>query len=178
MNGFAASRPAATVSSVGGTAPLPESAISRSVLGVDSASTIMIATSPSSSTRPATTMSKVASSSCEWVGKPTHWPRIRATRTPPIGPENGRPASCVDIDAALMATTSYRWSGCSDMIVSTIWTSLRRPCTNDGRSGRSIRRQVRMASSEGRPSRRKNEPGIRPAAYIFSSTSTVSGKKS
>ena len=30
----------------------------------------------------------------------------------------------------------------------------------------------------GRPSRRKNEPGIRPAAYIRSSTSTVSGKKS
>ena len=38
------------------------------VLGVDSASTIMIATSPSSSTRPATTMSKVASSSWVWVG--------------------------------------------------------------------------------------------------------------
>ncbi|GAB3972428.1 hypothetical protein GCM10027615_33430 [Plantactinospora veratri] len=47
-----------------------------------------------------------------------------------------------------------------------------------GRSGRSISRQVRMASSLGRPSRRKNEPGIRPAAYIRSSTSTVSGKKS
>ncbi len=35
-----------------------------------------------------------------------------------------------------------------------------------------------MASVEGRPSRRKNEPGMRPAAYIRSSTSTVSGKKS
>ena len=35
-----------------------------------------------------------------------------------------------------------------------------------------------MASSDGRPSRRKNEPGILPAAYIRSSTSTVSGKKS
>ncbi len=64
------------------------------------------------------------------------------------------------------------------MIVSTTCTSLRRPLTNDGRSGRSIRRQVRIASSDGRPSRRKNEPGIRPAAYIRSSTSTVSGKKS
>jgi hypothetical protein len=39
-------------------------------------------------------------------------------------------------------------------------------------------RQVRTASSDGRPSRRKNEPGMRPAAYILSSTSTVSGKKS
>ena len=35
-----------------------------------------------------------------------------------------------------------------------------------------------MAPSLGRPSRRKNEPGMRPAAYIRSSTSTVSGKKS
>lgn len=35
-----------------------------------------------------------------------------------------------------------------------------------------------MASVVGRPSRRKNEPGMRPAAYIRSSTSTVSGKKS
>ena len=35
-----------------------------------------------------------------------------------------------------------------------------------------------MAWSAGRPSRRKNEPGILPAAYSRSSTSTVSGKKS
>ena len=60
----------------------------------------------------------------------------------------------------------------------TTWTSLRRPLAKVGRSGRSIRRQVRIASSDGRPSRRKNEPGMRPAAYIRSSTSTVSGKKS
>ena len=60
----------------------------------------------------------------------------------------------------------------------TTWTSLRRPFTKVGRSGRSISRQVRMASVEGRPSRRKNEPGMRPAAYIRSSTSIVSGKKS
>src|ERR671913_1982225 len=64
------------------------------------------------------------------------------------------------------------------MTVMTTWTSLRRPLAKVGRSGRSIRRQVRIASSEGRPSRRKNEPGMRPAAYIRSSTSTVSGKKS
>jgi hypothetical protein len=35
-----------------------------------------------------------------------------------------------------------------------------------------------MASSPGRPSLRKNEPGICPTAYIRSSTSMVSGKKS
>ena len=60
----------------------------------------------------------------------------------------------------------------------TTWTSLRRPFLKVGRSGRSMRRQVRMASSPGRPSDRKNEPGILPAAYIRSSTSMVSGKKS
>ena len=64
------------------------------------------------------------------------------------------------------------------MTVTTTWISLRRPSTNDGRSGRSISRQVRIASVDGRPSRRKNEPGMRPAAYIRSSTSIVSGKKS
>ena len=37
---------------------------------------------------------------------------------------------------------------------------------------------MRTASSVGRPSRRKNEPGILPAAYARSSTSTVRGKKS
>ena len=68
--------------------------------------------------------------------------------------------------------------GLSAMTVMTTWTSLRRPFLKVGRSGRSMRRQVRMASSDGRPSRRKNEPGIRPRAYMRSSTSTVRGKKS
>ena len=35
-----------------------------------------------------------------------------------------------------------------------------------------------MAASLGRPSRLKNDPGIFPRAYIFSSTSIVNGKKS
>src|SRR3546814_8858900 len=64
------------------------------------------------------------------------------------------------------------------MIVETIWVSLRYPAGKLGRSGRSVSRQVRMARSVGRPSRRKNEPGMRPAAYMRSSTSTVRGKKS
>ena len=142
-----------------------------------SASTIMIATS-SPTTRPATTMSKTAVSSCSWVGKATHWSSMSATRVAPIGPLNGSPASWVDADAALMATTSYKSLGCNAITVMTTCTSLRRPFANDGRSGRSVSRQVRIASSLGRPSRRKNEPGMRPAAYIRSSTSMVSGKKS
>ena len=64
------------------------------------------------------------------------------------------------------------------MTVTTTWTSLRRPFLKVGRSGRSINRQVRIASSVGRPSRRKNDPGMRPTEYMRSSTSTVSGKKS
>jgi hypothetical protein len=47
-----------------------------------------------------------------------------------------------------------------------------------GRIGRSVRRAVRIAVSDGRPSRRKKLPGIFPAAYMRSSTSIVSGKKS
>ena len=64
MNGFAASRPEATTSSVGAWAP---SATSVIVSVVASASTIMIATSavsPEPTTRPATTMSNTARSSC------------------------------------------------------------------------------------------------------------------
>ncbi len=123
-------------------------------------------------------MSNVARARSSYRGKATHWPSMSAMRTPATGPENGRPEICVEIDAALIARTSYASSGCSDSTVMTTWTSLRRPLTNSGRSGRSIRRHARIASVEGRPSRRKNEPGILPTAYCRSSTSTVRGKKS
>ena len=96
MNGLAASRPAATMSSVGAVLP---SATRSSVCSVDSASTIAMAISPVVVTRPATTMSKVASSSWLTSGKPTQRSPIRATRTPPTGPLNGSPASWVDSDA-------------------------------------------------------------------------------
>ena len=59
-----------------------------------------------------------------------------------------------------------------------ICTSLRKSCGKSGRNGRSVKRQVSIAPSLARPSRLKNEPGIRPAAYSFSSKSTLSGKKS
>ena len=103
MKGLAASRPPATTSSVGACAP---ECTRFQVCSVDSASTIMMATSPVSVTRPATTMSKTAFSSWLWVGKATHWPSISATRVAPTGPENGRPEIWVDSDAALMASTS------------------------------------------------------------------------
>ncbi len=57
-------------------------------------------------------------------------------------------------------------------------TSLRKPSGNIGLKGRSISLHVKIADSEARPSRRKKDPGILPAAYILSSISTVNGKKS
>ncbi|CKR13970.1 Uncharacterised protein [Mycobacterium tuberculosis] len=51
-------------------------------------------------------MSNTARSIWSTVGKPTQVPSMSATRTPPMGPENGRPPSWVDADAALIANTS------------------------------------------------------------------------
>src|SRR5687768_16529185 len=95
-----------------------------------------------------------------------------------MGPSNGMPLSMSAALAALMQRTSWGFSWSAPRTVPTMWTSLRKPSGNDGRNGRSISRQVRMAWSGARPSRRKNEPGIFPAAYMRSSMSTVSGKKS
>ena len=64
------------------------------------------------------------------------------------------------------------------MGIDTSWVSRVQPLGKSGRSGRSIMRAVRVAFSPARPSRRKKLPGILPAAYMRSSTSTVSGRKS
>ena len=103
MNGFDASRPWATTSSLGFTAP---ARIFSKAVSVASASTIMIATSPASVTRPATVRSKTACSSCSTFGNATHWPSMSARRTPAIGPENGTPESWLEADAALIARAS------------------------------------------------------------------------
>ena len=49
---------------------------------------------------------------------------------------------------------------------------------NDGLKGLSINLQAKIAFSVALPSLLKKPPGILPAAYILSSTSTVKGKKS
>ena len=85
-------------------------------------------------------------------------------RTAPIGPWKGRPDSISAAEAALIATMSCGLDMSAPSTVPMIWVSLRYPSANDGRSGRSINRQVRMASSDGRPSRRNTEPGMMPAA--------------
>ena len=77
-----------------------------------------------------------------------------------------------------MAGMSGVTSCSTDSTVATTCTSLRMPLLNSGRSGRSIRREVSVAFSDGRPSRLMKPPGSLPTAYIFSSKSTLSGKKS
>ncbi len=90
-------------------------------------------------------------------------------RTPATGPSKGMPASRVAAEAPLIASTSGWLAWSADSVVMRIWISLRRPSSKVGRMGRSTRRQVRIAVSLGRPSRLKKDPGMRPAAYIFSS---------
>ena len=48
------------------------------------------------------------------------------------------------------------------------WVSLRKPLAKSGRIGRSISREVSVSFSDGRPSRLKKPPGMRPAAKAFS----------
>jgi hypothetical protein len=103
MNGLAASMPWDTISSVG--AVPPSNLMRFQDFSGASASIIAIATS-SPTTRPATTMSNVARSRSEYRGNATHWLSMSAMRTPATGPENGRPDSCVEMDAALMASVS------------------------------------------------------------------------
>ena len=145
---------------------------------VPPASTIMIAISPASVRRPATTSSNVDSSPSWYVGCAIHSPWWCANRTAPIGPLKGMPETVNAADAPLIDAMSCGFSRSAPRMVEMTCTSLRNPSGNDGRNGRSVRRHVRIACSPGRPSRRKNDPGILPAAYMRSSTSTVSGKKS
>ena len=112
------------------------------------------------------------------VGLTTSSPSIRPTRTAPTGPRNGSGESISAADAPLMQRMSWAVTRSALRTVQITCTSLRKPFGQSGRIGRSIIRAVRMARSVGRPSRLKKPPGILPAAYIRSSTSTVSGKKS
>ncbi len=50
----------------------------------------------------------------------------------------------------------------AERTVMMIWTSLRKPLGNSGRSARSVMRPASTASVEGRPSRRGKLPGILP----------------
>jgi hypothetical protein len=62
--------------------------------------------------------------------------------------------------------------------VAMTWVSSRKPSENSGRMDRSMKRQTRISRSASLPSRLKKPPGILPAADVFSTKSTVRGKKS
>ena len=67
-----------------------------------------------------------------------------------------------------MPTMSGSFSMSCDSTVTTTCVSFLKPSTNSGRIGLSIRREVSVSFSEGRPSRLKKPPGILPAAKVFS----------
>src|SRR5437764_7789441 len=99
-------------------------------------------------------------------------------RTAPTGPTKGSGEIISAADAPLMQRMSCGVTRSAERTVQMTCTSLRKPFGQRGRMGRSIMRAVSVARSLARPSRLKKPPGILPAAYIRSSTSTVSGKKS
>ncbi len=172
---FAISRPSTITSSVG--AHCPSSTTNDQASSVAPPSTIMMSISPDSFWLPATTRSKTLFSMSSCVGFVTHSPSRNTMRTAPIGPSKGISDTQRAADAAFSATTSYWFNWSAERMVRTTCTSLRNPRGKEGRKGRSASRQSRIACSDARPSRRKKDPGIFPIAYIFSSTSTVSGKK-
>ena len=122
--------------------------------------------------------SDVSSQFCCSVGLITNWPSSRPIRTAPTGPKNGSGDSISAADAPLMHRMSCGLTMSAESTVQMTCTSLRKPFGHSGRIGRSIMRAVRVARSLALPSRLKKPPGILPAAYIRSSTSIVSGKKS
>ena len=67
-------------------------------------------------------------------------------------------------EAAMMEMMSVGTSGFADITVTTTWVSLTKPEGKSGRSGRSIRREIKVSPSVARPSRRKKLTGILPAA--------------
>jgi len=67
-------------------------------------------------------------------------------------------------DAPIIAGMSGSISGLTDSTWITTCTSLKKPSGNSGRIGRSISRLVNVSFSDGRPSRLKKPPGMRPAA--------------
>ena len=156
---------------------LPDSILSKAV-SVAPASTITISTSLFSFKLPATTISNTDSSISEFDACTTQLSFINDILTAPIGESSGTPASCKPSDAAFNARTSYSFSLSTLKTVAIICVSHLNPSLKDGLRGLSINLQAKIAFSVCLPSLLKNPPGIFPAEYILSSTSTVSGKKS
>ena len=104
---------------------------------------------------PATTSSSWVSAISSSVGLSTYSSFMKPTRAAPIGPLKGTPDSVSAAEAATIATTSGSFSMSCDSTVTITWVSLRQPSANNGRIGRSIRRETSVSFSVGRPSRLK-----------------------
>jgi hypothetical protein len=175
MNGLEASRPSATTSSVG--AVLPSFLTSSrwlGGLGLDHHDGDVVTDDAAGDDHVEGRALDVG----EWLGKATHWPSISATRTPPIGPLNGRPeiwvdgAGGVDREHVVLVVGVERQHGDDDL-------DLVAQALDEGRA----QRAVDQPAGEDRLGRgaalaTEERAGDAPAAYIRSSTSTVSGKKS
>ena len=127
---------------------------------------------------PLTVRCKVLFSRWAASGQSTNSPSTQPTTTVPVGPPQGMSLTERAAEEPIIAGTSGGMSLSTLRQVATTCTSLRMPLGNRGRRGRSIRRQVRVAFSVGRPSRLMKPPGILPTEYCFSSKSTLRGKKS
>ena len=82
------------------------------------------------------------------------------------------------IDVAIIPVISGELSGSTERTVITTETSFLISFGKRGLIGLSTHLEARIALSEALPSLFVKEPGILPTAYIFSSKSTESGKKS
>ena len=123
------------------------------------ASTIRIASSV-----PATIRSRSSSSWSSSAGLTTKSPSSLPTRTAPTCLATGMSEIASAAEAPFIARMSYGWRWSTDIVVETSCVSKCQPLGKSGRMGRSIMRAVSVAFSPARASRRKNEPGILPAA--------------
>jgi hypothetical protein len=81
-----------------------------------------------------------------------------------MGPLNGMPESVSAADTASIAGMSESTSGFSDNNLGDDLHLVQEAVGNSGLIGRSMRREVSVSFSDGRPSRLKKPPGILPAA--------------
>ena len=106
---------------------------------------------------------------CSSVGLRTISPSTRPTFTDEIGPSHGISETAIAAETPIAAVTSGEQSGSTLITVATTEQSFLKSLGKSGRIGLSIHLLVRIAFSPALPSRRRNDPGILPTAYIFSS---------
>ena len=111
---------------------------------------------------PATVTSISLFSLCSTVGLITYSPSTRPSQTPPIGPFQGTSEIEIAIEVPIIAATSGGLSCSTESTVATTDTSFLKSDGKSGLIGLSITRLVRIAFSDGLPSRLMYPPGILP----------------